>query len=159
MKPGSFTQFPIHLVFAVKYRECLLRKNIREELFKYVSGIVTQMNHKSLIVNGYTDHIHVFFGLNPSVSISDTVSEIKRASAHFINEKKWFSGKFLWQEGYGGFAYTRSHVNNVFEYVKNQEIHHQKNPFKDEYLKMLKKAEIEFEERFLPDFFDDYNID
>jgi putative transposase len=108
MKPGTFTQINVQLVFAVKYRECLLKQEQRRELFSYISGIITNLKHKSLIVNGYTDHVHVFVGLNPSVSVSDTVSAIKKSSAFFINEKGWFPGKFQWQDGYAAFSYSKN---------------------------------------------------
>jgi REP element-mobilizing transposase RayT len=154
MKPGTFTQLYTHLVFAVKYRECLLRKAQRIEIFSYVSGIVTHLKHKSIIVNGYSDHIHILLGQHPSLSVSDTVSEIKRASVHYINENKWFPGKFFWQDGYGAFSYSRSQIDDVYKYILNQETHHQGQKFKEEYINMLQKAEIEYEERFLFEFFD-----
>lgn len=159
MKPGAYTQLYTHLVFAVKNRECLFRKAQRTELFSYVGGVVTNLKHKSIVVNGYSDHIHILFGQHPSLSVSDTVSEIKRASVHFINEKNWFSGKFFWQDGYGAFSYSRSQVENVYQYILNQELHHQIHKFRDEYIDMLKKAEIKFDDRFLFQFFEDVWIE
>jgi putative transposase len=154
MKPGTFTQLHIQLIFAVKYRECLLNKSQREELFKYISGIIENKKCKSLIVNGYSDHIHVFTGLNPSISISDLVHDIKRNTSVFINqEKHWFHGKFSWQDGYGAFSYSRSQVKDVYQYILNQETHHSKRPFRAEYLYLLNKFEIEFEEKYLFEFF------
>ena len=154
MKPGTFTQLKIQLVFAVKHRKCLLDKQKREILFPYVSGIVKNLKHKSIIVNGYSDHIHIFYGMHPSISISDTVSKIKKASSLYINENNWFRGKFSWQDGYAAFSYSKSQVNNVYNYILNQKKHHQKNKFKDEYINMLIKSEIEFDEKFLFEFFD-----
>jgi putative transposase len=154
MKPGVYTQLYIQLVFAVKYRDRLLKKEYRPEIFKYMSGIATNMKHKSIIINGVSDHVHVFLGLNPAVSISDTVYELKRSTSLFINEKKWFSRKFNWQEGYGAFSYSKSHIENVFNYIKNQEGHHRKQNFRDEYMAFLKKFEVEYDERFLFEFFD-----
>ena len=113
------------------------------------------MNHKSLIVNGFSDHIHIFYGMRPSVSISDTVSKIKKASSKYINENNWFKGKFSWQDGYAAFSYSKSHVKTVYKYILNQEDHHQKKRFRDEYIDMLKKSEIEFDEKYLFVFFDD----
>jgi len=155
MKPGVFTQLYTQWVFAVKYRECLFHKTQRTEIFSYVSGIVTNLKHKSIIVGGYSDHIHIFYGQHPSLSVSDTVSEIKRSSSSFINEKKWFRGKFQWQDGYGGFSYSRSQMDGVYKYIANQENHHKMNRFKDEYIDMLIKSEIEYDERFLFEFFED----
>lgn len=154
MKPGTFTQLFIHLVFAVKFKECLLNKQQREELYKYTSGIVENKKCKSIIINGYTDHIHIFTGINPSVSISDLVRDIKRSSSHFINnEKKWFRGNFCWQDGYGGFSYSKSQIENVYKYILNQEEHHSKRSFREEYLDLLHKFEIEYDEKFLFEFF------
>ena len=155
MKPGTFTQLHIHLIFAVKYRECLLRKSQREELFRYTSGILENKKCKSIIVNGFSDHIHIFTGLYPTISISDLVHDIKISTSKFINtEKKWFRGKFSWQDGYGAFSYSHSQVKDVYQYILNQESHHVKRPFREEYLDFLKKFEVKFEEKYLFDFFD-----
>lgn len=155
MKPGVFTQMYVQLVFAVKKREAVLHKSIQQRVFEYMSGILTEMKHKSIIVNGIPDHVHVFFGLNPSVSISETVHGIKRNSSLFINSNKLCLGKFAWQEGYGGFTYSRSQVHNVYNYILNQENHHKKVSFREEYIEFLKKFEVEYDERFLFDFLDD----
>ncbi len=153
MKPGVFTQLYIQLVFAVKYRDRLLNDDIREEVFSYMSGIVTNSKHKSIIINGVSDHVHIFLGLNPNLSISDTVRDLKRSSSLFINEKKWFKSKFQWQEGYGAFSYSKSQVDNVYNYIQKQEEHHKKTTFREEYIDFLKKFEIEYDKKFLFDFF------
>ena len=152
MKTGTFTQNYVHLVFAVKNREAALTKNIRKRIFEYISGIITTMNHKSIIVNGVSDHVHILIGLNPSISISDTVHGIKRSSSLFINKEKLCIGKFAWQEGYGGFTYSRSQLEKVYNYIHNQEKHHEKSTFKAEYIQFLKNNAIDFDERFLFDF-------
>lgn len=154
MKAGTFSQLYIQLVFAVKNREALLHKNIRNSVFKYISTILTEMKHKSIIVNGVNDHIHILIGLNPSKSISDTVHDVKRSSSLFINNEKLCNSKFAWQEGYGAFSYSRSQLDNVYKYIKNQEEHHQKNNFKDEYINFLEKFDIEYNQKFLFDFID-----
>jgi len=154
MKPGAFTQLYLHLVFAVKNREAILTKNVRNRVFSYMSGIATSMKHKSIIINGVSDHVHILLGLNPSVSVSDTVHDLKRSSTLFINTEKLCPGKFAWQDGYGGFTYSRSQIDNVYRYIENQETHHKKKTFREEYIDFLKKFEIEFDERFLFDFFD-----
>ncbi len=154
MKPGVFTQLHIQLVFAVKHRDSLLNDNIRKEVFSYMSGIVTNLKHKSIIINGVSDHVHVFLGLNPSVSISDTIWELKRSSSLFINNKKWFNSKFNWQDGYGAFSYSKSQIENVYNYILTQEEHHRKTTFREEYVDFLKKFEIEYNEKYLFDFFD-----
>jgi len=154
MKPGTFTQMYIQLVFAVKNREAALHIQIRNRVFEYMSGIITNMNHKSIIVNGVSDHVHVFFGLNPSISISDTVHDLKRSSSLFINDENLCKSKFSWQEGYGGFTYSRSQLDKVYKYILNQEAHHSKTTFQAEYLDFLKKFELEFDKRFLFDFWE-----
>jgi REP element-mobilizing transposase RayT len=154
MKPGAFTQFYIQLVFSPKHRDRLLVEKIRPRIFQYLSGITTNLGHKSIIINGVTDHVHLFIGLNPKISISETVKELKRSSSIFINDHKFFPEKFEWQEGYGGFSYSRSQIEKVYEYIKNQEHHHKKRTFKEVYIEFLNKYEIEFEEQYLFDFFD-----
>jgi REP element-mobilizing transposase RayT len=154
MKPGVFTQIYIQLVFAVKNREALLINKYQKEVFSYMSRIASNLKHKSIIINGMPDHIHIFIGLNPSVSISDTVYELKRSSSLFINNKKWFRSKFYWQEGYGAFSYSKSQVENVYNYILNQEKHHTKTTFREEYIDFLNKFAIDYNKRFLFDFFD-----
>ena len=154
MKPGAFTQFYIQLVFSPKHRDRLLVEKIRPQIFQYLSGITTNLGHKSIIINGVADHVHLFIGLNPKISVSETVKELKRSSGIFINEHKFLPGKFEWQEGYGEFSYGRSQIEKVYEYIKNQELHHKKQTFKEEYIEFLKKYEIEFEEQYLFEFFE-----
>jgi REP element-mobilizing transposase RayT len=154
MKPGTFTQLYIQLVFSPKHRDRLLIEQYRPRIFEYLSGITTNLGHKSIIINGVSDHVHLFLGLNPKISISETVKELKRSSSIFINERRFFHEKFEWQEGYGGFSYGKSQVENVYNYILNQEKHHQKRTFREEYLEFLKKYEIEFEEQYLFEFFD-----
>ncbi|HQI40953.1 MAG: transposase [Ignavibacteriales bacterium UTCHB2] len=154
MKPGAFTQLYVHLVFAVKYRERLLTKEIRDELFKYISGIISNRKHKVIIINGMTDHIHILIGLNPNDKISDLVACVKRESSSFVNEKKFFRGKFHWQDGYGAFSYSRSQLDVIYKYLANQEAHHKKSTFREEYVELLMRFEIKFEEKYLFDFFE-----
>ena len=154
MKPGVFTKLYTHLIFAVKYRDKLLSKDIRNEVFSYISGIITNRKHKSIIINGMSDHIHILVGLNPNDKISDLVGSIKKNSSTFINEKNWFQGKFHWQDGYGAFSYGRSQLNDIYNYVANQEIHHKKRTFFEEYVSLLKKFEIIFDKKYLFDFFE-----
>ena len=155
MKPGVYTQLYVQLVFAVKNRDAVLDKNIRSRVFEYMSGIINEMKHKSIIVNGVSNHVHIFIGLNPAISVSDTVHDIKRSSSLFINREKLCRGKFAWQEGYGGFTYGKSQVEQVYNYILNQEVHHKKVTFREEYIQFLKKFEAEYDDRFLFDFMDD----
>lgn len=154
MKPGAFTQLYVHLIFAVKYRERLLAKEMRDELFKYISGIISNRKHKVIIINGMADHIHILIGLNPNDKLSDLVACIKKESSSFINNKKWFRGKFHWQDGYGAFSYSRSQLDVIYKYISNQEAHHKKRTFHEEYVGLLKKFEIKFDEKYLFNFFE-----
>jgi len=143
----------VHLVFAVRNRENVLKKEIRPRIYEYISGILTSLGHKTIAINGTSDHIHVFFGLNPSKSVSDTVHDIKRGSSLFINENKLVNGRFSWQEGYGGFTYSRSQVEDVYKYIQNQETHHAKRSFREEYLSFLEKYAIDYDPRYLFEFY------
>jgi putative transposase len=154
MKPGTFTQLLTHFVFAPKYRERLLVKEIQTEVFSFISGIITHRNHKSIIINGVPDHVHILIGLNPNDKISDLVATIKRKSSTLINEKGWFRGKFYWQDGYGAFSYGKSQLDHVYNYIKNQENHHKRHTFREEYLELLKRFEIEYDEKYLFEFFE-----
>lgn len=147
--PGTFSQIYIQYVFAVQGRSNLIQSKWKDELFKYINGIVTNKGQKLIAINGMPDHLHVFVGLKPSMAISDLVRDIKNNSSKFINDKKFVKGKFSWQEGYGVFTYSHSHINNVYQYIMNQEKHHKKKSFKEEYIEFLKKFEIEYNEKFL----------
>jgi REP element-mobilizing transposase RayT len=149
---GTYSQIYLQIVFAVKGRENLIAQSWKDELHKYISGIIKEKEQKPIIVNGMPDHIHAFIGLKPSMRISDLVRDIKNNSSKFINEKGWIKGKFSWQEGYGVFSYSHSHIERVYNYILNQEEHHRKKTFKDEYLELLKKFEIEFQEAYVFDF-------
>ncbi len=122
--------------------------------FSYISGILNEKKHKSIAVNIISDHVHILFGMNPNISVSDTVRDIKRATSLLINSEHLCSSKFEWQDGYGAFSYSRSHLDNVYNYVLNQELHHQKKTFREEYLSFLEKFQIEYDERYLFEFFD-----
>jgi putative transposase len=154
MKPGVFTQLYVQIIFAVEHRECLLRnKEYNEQIFRYISGTVSNLKNKSIIVNGTEDHIHIFVGLHHTISISELVGIIKKSSSSFINDKQWFRGNFSWQDGYGAFTYSRSHLEKVYRYIQNQEEHHKKTTFKKEYISLLEKFGIEYDERYLFTFF------
>ncbi|HEU5289197.1 MAG TPA: IS200/IS605 family transposase [Cyclobacteriaceae bacterium] len=150
--PGTYSQLYIQVVFAVKFRENLLVKPWRTEVFKYMSGIVDNKGHKSIIVNGVEDHVHLFIGLKPSMAISDLIRDVKNNTSNFINEKKFVKGKFSWQEGYGAFSYSHSQIDAVYQYILNQEEHHRTRTFREEYIDFLKKFNIEHDEKYLFDW-------
>ena len=146
---NTYTQIYIQVVFVVDGRANIIPTKNKVELNKYISGIIKERGHKSIIVNGMSDHIHIFIGYNPDESLSTLVKEVKRCSANFINNNNWVIGKFAWQSGYGGFSYSRSHIDNVYEYIENQENHHKRRTFREEYIEFLQKYEITYDERFI----------
>lgn len=152
---GTFSQIYIQIVFAVNGRSNLLLEPWREEVFKYMAGIVKGKNQKSIIVNGVSNHVHLFVGLKPSMCISDLVRDIKNNSTNFINGRKLIQGKFSWQEGFGSFSYSHSQIDQVYQYILNQKEHHRKKTFKEEYLDFLKKFEIEYDEKYLFEWHDE----
>jgi REP element-mobilizing transposase RayT len=154
MKPAVFTQLYIQLVFSPKNREALLLKTHNDQLWPYMAQTLINMEHKPIIINGMPDHIHIFLGLNPKISISDLVRDLKRSSSLWINEQKWFRGTFQWQDGYGAFSYGRSQIDDVYKYIQTQEEHHKKRSFKKEYLEMLRKFGVEYDKRYLFEFFE-----
>lgn len=151
---GTYSQIYIQIVFAVRGRENLLQKPWRDEVFKYIAGIIKGKKQKPIIVNGVSDHVHVFVGLKPVMSIADLVRDIKNNSSNFINEKHLIRGKFSWQEGYGAFSYAHSQIDAVYQYVLRQEEHHEKRTFREEYLDFLEKFAVEYDEKYLFDWAD-----
>ncbi len=133
---STFSQIYIQIVFAVKGRNNLIQSSWEEELYKYITGIITNKGQKLITINGISDHIHILIGLKPSCRLSDLVREIKKSSNSFIKEKNFTRYKFEWQEGYGAFSYSHSALDNVIAYINKQKEHHRKFEieFKDEYL-------------------------
>jgi len=146
---NSYSQLHIQLVFAVKFRAALIEKEWKDRLYKYISGIVQENEHKMLQLNGMPDHIHIFLGLRPHQAISSLVQNIKAESSKWIKVEGFCNSTFAWQEGFGAFSYSKSHVESVIRYIQNQEIHHQKESFLQEYRRLLKKFEIEYDEQFI----------
>ncbi|MCU0391516.1 MAG: IS200/IS605 family transposase [Thermoflexibacter sp.] len=146
---NTYTQIYIQTVFAVQNRQSLIQKHWKADLYKYITGIVTNQGHKLIAINGMPDHIHVFLGLNPTQSISNLLQDIKGSSSKWVNENKLVQGKFEWQAGYGAFSYSRNPIDKVVKYIENQEEHHQKHTFIEEYKEFLKIFEIEYDERYI----------
>jgi REP element-mobilizing transposase RayT len=147
--PNTYTQIHIQFVFAVKYRDGIIHSSWKDELYKYITGIVHNNKHKLISINGMPDHIHILIGVRPHQSISDLMQDVKGNSSKWINEKKFAKGKFEWQEGYGAFSYGKSQIKDVIMYIENQEQHHKKKTFIEEYLDFLKKFEVEYDERYI----------
>jgi len=146
---NTYTQVHIQAVFSVQNRDCVIRKTWKIELYKYISGIILNHGHKLLAINGMPDHVHVFFGMRPTQTLSDLIQDIKGDSSKWINESRFMPGHFSWQEGFGAFSYSKSHVDNVIDYIKNQDNHHKTRTFIDEYKEFLKKFEIDYDERYI----------
>ena len=151
---NTYTQLYVQIVFAVKGRQSLIHPSHNDELQKYITGIVTNKGHKMFAINNMPDHVHIFASMKPSESVSDLVRDIKSNSSRLIHEKKWTRLDFSWQEGYGAFSYAKSQKEAVSRYVWNQQAHHRQKTFREEYLEMLEKFEIPFDERYLFDFID-----
>lgn len=146
---STYSKIYIQVVIAVRGRSSVIASSWEEDLYKYVTGIITNKGQKLIAINGMPDHIHILIGLKPSCCLSDLVREIKKASNAFINEGGFTQTKFSWQEGFGAFSYSHSALDNVISYIQNQKEHHRKKTFKEEYIDFLKKYEIGYDERYL----------
>jgi REP element-mobilizing transposase RayT len=147
--PNTYTQLYIHFVFAVKYRAALLNESWDDRLRLYIIATVQNNGHKVLAINHMPDHLHLFVGLNPAQSISDLMRLVKGDSSEWINKEKLTSTKFQWQDGYGAFSYSRSQIDKVVKYILNQQEHHKKTSFLDEYREILKSFDVDFDERYI----------
>lgn len=147
--PNTYTQLIIQFVFAVKNRDSMINENIRSMVEKYIAGIITNNNHVLLAQYCMPNHCHILLGLNPIQSISDLAKDIKSNSSKWINENKLIPFKFNWQEGYGAFSYSKSHLNTVINYILKQKEHHKKKTFKEEYIEFLEKFNVEYNEKYL----------
>jgi REP element-mobilizing transposase RayT len=146
---NTYTQIHIHAVFAVQNRISLIQKDWQDELYKYITGIMTNNGHKLLQIGGMPDHIHILFGMRPTQALSDLMKDIKGDSSLWINKKQFIKGKFNWQEGFGAFSYGKSQIDKVVKYIQQQEKHHKKHDFEEEYLELLKLFDVEFDERYI----------
>ena len=156
---NTYTQFYVHLVFAVKNRNALIKKPWKHDLEKYITGIVQNHKHKLLAIYAMPDHIHIFIGYNVNHLIPDLVEEIKTSSNRWIKTNNLSKFRFEWQKGYGAFSHSQSQIDTVVKYIVNQETHHKKKDFKTEYIEILKKNDIRYNDDYLFDFFDDLNRD
>ncbi len=146
---NTYHQVYLQTVFAVKYRNSIINKSWKEQLFGVIGNLINEANCKTLIVNGVEDHVHCFIGLRPVVSISELMKTVKAKSSKYINDHKLTPERFEWQEGYGVFSYSQSAVDSVYRYIENQEAHHKKQTFKDEYLEFLKKFKVQYDEQYI----------
>jgi len=149
---NTYTQIYIQVVFAVEWRQSLIAPEHKEELHKFITGIVRNNQQKLIAINSMPDHTHILIGLKPDIALSDLVRDIKANSSRFINDKGWLRGRFNWQEGYGAFSYSHSHLDSVVRYIRNQEQHHSRRTFRNEYMTLLRKFDIAFDEKYVFDF-------
>ncbi len=148
---NTFHQLYVQIVFSVKKRESLIPIKHKEEIHKYITGIVKNNKCKMIAINSVEDHIHIFVGIHPTISVSNLVKDIKTSTTEFIKDKRWLKFKFNWQDGYGAFSYSRSHIDKVVKYIENQEMHHQKKSFAEEYKEFMDKFGVEYDEKYLLD--------
>ena len=152
--PNTYSQIYIQIVFTVKGRENLIHTSFKDELYKYICGIVNGNKQKVYAINGMPDHIHILASIKPDISLSDLVRDIKANSSKWLNAKNFVKGKFQWQEGFGAFSYSKSQLDTVIRYIENQEAHHSKKTFKEEYLQFLNEFNIEYDQRYLFEWID-----
>ena len=152
---GTYSRIYIHYVFTVKYRQRLLQKPWREEVFKYIAGIIPEKGQKPININGVEDHVHVLVGIKPSMAVAELARIIKNNSSNFINERRFLSRKFAWQEGYGVFSYSHDAMKRVYKYIERQEAHHARKKFSQEYIEFLEQYQVEYHEKFLFDWVDE----
>lgn len=150
---NTYSQAYFHLVFSPKNRDALIKKTWATELEKYITGIIQNNNHKLLAIGSMPDHIHIFIGYNLNQTIPDLVENIKTSSNAWIQQNKLSGSRFEWQKGYGAFTHSNSQIDAVVKYVLNQEKHHKKKSFRDEYLEILQKNDIGYNDDYLFDFF------
>ena len=146
---NTYTQIHIHAVFAVQNRMSLIASEWKDRLYMYITSIIQKNGHKLIAINGCPDHVHILFGMRPNQSLSELMKDIKGSSSKWINEERLASGKFSWQEGYGAFSYGKSQIPNVINYINNQEEHHKKISFMDEYKKFLELYGIQYDEQYI----------
>ena len=146
---NTYTQIHIQTVFAVQNRQSLIIDDWKDDLYKYITAIIQNNDHKLLQINGMPDHLHILFGMRPVQSLSDLMKQVKKDSSKLINENRLARGKFSWQEGYGAFSYSKSQKPRVIKYIQNQEEHHKTRTFRDEYLALLEAQGIDFDERYI----------
>jgi putative transposase len=147
----SYSQLYVHLIFPVKDKTSMIPSQYKNELYKYITGIITNKGQKLIAINGMPDHVHILIGFKPTIAISDMVRDIKANSAKFVNEQKWLNDKFQWQHGFGAFTCGYSQLNSVCNYIRNQEEHHRKTSFKLEYLSFLKEHDVSFKSEYVFD--------
>jgi REP-associated tyrosine transposase len=145
---NTYTQLYVQIVFAVQGRQSLIRPQHNDELQKYITGIVPRQSQKLIAINNMPDHFHILIGQKPNVALSDLVRDVKAGSSGFINDQRWVLGRFSWQEGFGAFSYSHSQLDAVIRYIQNQQAHHRRTSFQEEYLELLKRFNVPHDQRY-----------
>lgn len=151
---NTYTQLYIQFVFTVKGRHSLIKEQFRDELEKVMCGIISNHKCKTYAIYCNPDHVHILVGMHPTLSPSKLMEQVKSGSTNWLNGKKYIQGKFSWQDGYGAFTYAKSQIDQVVKYILNQPEHHKKKSFRDEYLQFLQKFEIQYDEKYLFEWYD-----
>jgi REP element-mobilizing transposase RayT len=146
---NTYSQIYVQIVFAVESRQSLIDPEHNDELQKYITGIVSAQRQKLIVINNMPDHVHLLIGQRPDSALSDLVGDIKSGSTNFINRRRWVRGRFNWQEGFGAFSYSRSQLDTVVRYIKSQQRHHRTRSFRDEYVQLLDKFSVSYDERYI----------
>ncbi len=152
---NTYTQLYIQIVFSVKGRENLIKESFRDELEKIICGIISKQNCKTYAIYCNPDHTHLFVGIHPTISVSKLMEQVKSGSSNWLNSKQYIVGKFSWQDGYGAFSYSKSHIDKVVKYVLNQSEHHKKQSFRDEYVSFLNKFEMDYDPKYLFEWYEE----
>ena len=147
--PNTYTQIHLHFIFAVKYRQSQIQPIWQQRLYQYITGIIQKNGHKLAIINGMPDHSHILIGMRPEQSISSLMQDVKASSSKWINEEKLTKEKFAWQEGYGAFSYSRSQLPRLIRYIENQDEHHRKQTFRQEYLEILEELKVPYDLKYI----------
>jgi putative transposase len=153
---NTYTQIYIHVVFAVQGRQSLISREHDDELQKYITGIISRQGQKLIAINNMPDHVHMLIGQKPNVALSDLVRDIKAGSSGFVNDRRWVTGRFSWQEGFGAFSYSHSQLSSVINYIQNQQVHHQRTSFREEYVELLKRFDVAHDQRYVFQFIEDF---
>jgi REP element-mobilizing transposase RayT len=146
---NTYHQVYVQFVFAVKYREAIIEKSWRPTILSVIGNLINETGCKTILVNGIEDHVHSFIGLKPTVSCSDLMQIVKAKSSKYINDHHLTKRRFEWQEGFGVFSYGHSQIDQVYKYIANQEEHHKRQTFMDEYLEFLEKFEVPYDKRYV----------
>jgi REP element-mobilizing transposase RayT len=152
--PNTYTQLYVQIVFSVKNRKNKISEIHRDNIEKYICGVITNKKSKPIAIYCNPDHTHILIGLHPTICVSDIIRDIKCSSSKYINDNRWILGRFEWQDGFGAFTYSKSQIDNVVDYILKQPEHHRKKSFKEEYIDLLKKFEIKYDDKYLFEFYE-----